>query len=181
MERYAFFNMGSKTDEQTASYGIRGVVHSWFTSYLNNRTQYTYHIAIIKINLRFFGEISSNGCRPPVTAGVSWRSATVGGCRVQHSPVEGLSRLRETNSQWEFQSEMVQGKKWTFEKISTNWQWHNFFSLEALVCCGETKRWSREWLKGYSTPCKKPSNESVYDVRTRATSQVRLANQVVWR
>ena len=51
--------------------------------------------------VRFFGEISSNGCRPPVTAGVSWWSATVGGCRVHQSPMQGLSRLRETNSQWE--------------------------------------------------------------------------------
>jgi len=51
--------------------------------------------------LHFFSEISSNGCRPTVTAGVSWWSATVGGCRVQESPVEGLSWLRETNSQWE--------------------------------------------------------------------------------
>jgi len=39
---------------------------------------------------RFVGEISSSGCRPPVTAGVSWWSATVGGCWVQQSPVEGL-------------------------------------------------------------------------------------------
>jgi len=34
-------------------------------------------------------------------------------------------------------------------------------------------------LKGYSTPCRKPSNESVCNVRTRATNQVRRAvNQV---
>jgi len=51
--------------------------------------------------LRFFGAMSSNGCRPPVTVGVSWWSATVAGCWVLQSLVEGLSRLRETNSQWE--------------------------------------------------------------------------------
>jgi len=31
--------------------------------------------------------------------------------------------------------------------------------------------------KDYSMPCEKPSNESVYDVRTRATNQVRQADQ----
>jgi len=51
--------------------------------------------------LHFFSETSSNGCRPTFTAGVSWWSATVEGCRVQESPVEGLSWLRETHSQWE--------------------------------------------------------------------------------
>ena len=77
--------------------------------------------------LRFFGEISSNGCRPPVTAAVSWQSATVGGCRVQQSPVEELNRLRETNSQWE-EIPISNGprKKWIFEDISTNWQWYKF-------------------------------------------------------
>ena len=31
--------------------------------------------------------------------------------------------------------------------------------------------------KDYSMPCEKQSNESVYDVRTRATNQVRQADQ----
>jgi len=61
---------------------------------------------------------------------LSWLSATVGRCRVQQSPVEGLSRLQETNSQ-------LKGvpigngprKKWMFENISTNWQWHKFLFI----------------------------------------------------
>ena len=31
--------------------------------------------------------------------------------------------------------------------------------------------------KDYSMPCEKPSNENVYEVRTRTTNQVRQADQ----
>ena len=83
--------------------------------------------AYVRPLLRFFGEISSNGCRPPVTARVSWWWATVGGCWVQQSPVETLSRLQKTNSQGK--GVLIGNgprKKWMFENISTNWQWHKF-------------------------------------------------------
>ena len=83
--------------------------------------------AYVRPVLRFFGEISSNGCRPPVTARVSWWWATVGGCWVQQSPVETLSRLQKTNSQGK--GVLIGNgprKKWMFENISTNWQWHKF-------------------------------------------------------
>jgi len=36
----------------------------------------------LRIFLWFFGAMSSNGCRLPVTARISWLSATVGGCRI---------------------------------------------------------------------------------------------------
>ena len=50
----------------------------------------------------------------------------------------GLNRLQETNSQWEG-IPIGNGlrKKLIFENTSTNWQWHKFFSLEALVCRDE--------------------------------------------
>ena len=43
--------------------------------------------------LWFFGEVSSNGCRPPVTTGVSWWSALIGGCWSQQTSMERLNRL----------------------------------------------------------------------------------------
>ena len=66
--------------------------------------------------------------RPPVTAG--WWSATIGGCRAQQTPMEWLNRLREANSQWEV-IPIGNGprKKWIFESISTNWQWHKFIFI----------------------------------------------------
>jgi len=66
----------------------------------------------------------------------------VGGCRVLQSPVEGLSRLQETNSQWEGIS-ISNGprKKWIFKDISTNWQWHVFIFVWGR---DEAERWSRE-------------------------------------
>ena len=66
----------------------------------------------------FFGEMSSNECRPPVNAGVSWWSAMAGGCRVQQSPVERLSGLQKTNSQGEGVP-VGNGprKKWMFENL----------------------------------------------------------------
>ena len=81
----------------------------------------------------FFGEVSSNGCRPPVTAGVSWWSAMIGGCRAQQSEqtsMEWLNRLREANSQWEG-NPVGNGprKEWIFKSISTNWQWHKFIFI----------------------------------------------------
>ena len=81
----------------------------------------------------FFGEVSSNGCRPPVTAGVSWWSAMIGGCRAQQSEqtsMEWLNRLREANSQWKG-NPVGNGprKEWIFKSISTNWQWHKFIFI----------------------------------------------------
>jgi len=84
-------------------------------------------VAIKFSMLRCFGAISSNGCRPPVTAGVSWWSAMIEGCRAQQTSMERLNRLREANSQWK-RIPISNGpwKKWIFKSISTNWQWHKF-------------------------------------------------------
>jgi len=77
--------------------------------------------------LRFFGEVSSNGCRPPVTAGVSWWSAMIGGCWAQQTSMERLNRLREANSQWKgIPVGNGPRKEWILKRISTNWQWHKF-------------------------------------------------------
>ena len=92
----------------------------------------------------FFCEISSNGCGPPVTAGVSWWSAMIGGCRAQQTSMERLNRLREANSQWEgIPINNGPRKKWIFKSITTNWKWQIYFHWR-LVCSDETERWSRE-------------------------------------
>ena len=47
----------------------------------------------------FFGEVSSNGCRPPVTARVSWWSAMIGGCQAK------FKLTQEKQRKWQFQSQ----------------------------------------------------------------------------
>ena len=69
-------------------------------------------------------------------------------------------------------------KKWIFKSISTNWQWHKFIFIG-----GSSMPWwnwemiQRNGRKVIKRPWRKPSNESVCDVRTRATNQVRRADQ----
>jgi len=80
--------------------------------------------------LRFFGEVSSNGCRLPVTARVSWWSAMIGGCQAQQTSMERLNRLPEANSQWKgIPIGNGSRKKWIFKSISTNWQCHKFIFI----------------------------------------------------
>jgi len=102
----------------------------------------------------------------------------VGGCWVLQSRVEGLSRLQETNSQWE-EVPISNGprKKWIFEDISTNWQWHKFI----FVGGSSMPWWNWEVIQRKSRKIiqrlVKNRQTSVYDVRTRATDQVRQADQ----
>jgi len=65
----------------------------------------------------------------------------IGGCRTQQTPVKGLNRLREANSQWEGipigngprKNEYLKASVRTGNDI-------NLFLLEALVCRNETER-----------------------------------------
>jgi len=92
-----------------------------------------------------FSAMSSNGWRPPVTAGMSWSSATIGGCRAQQTPIEGLNRLREANRQWKGIPIGNGPRKNEYLKTSVRTGNDiNLFSLEALVCHDETEIWSQE-------------------------------------
>jgi len=98
-------------------------------------------------SLRFFGEISSNGCRPPVTA-------TPPVCHDDQQRFEDAKFSRAPWKDWvdcerhasgmEFQSVMVRGKNEYLKTSVRTGNDINFFSLEALVCHDETERWSRE-------------------------------------
>ena len=69
----------------------------------------------------------------------------VGGCWVLQSPVEGLNRLHETNSDGrEFQPVMVRRKNEYLKTSVRTGSDTNLVSLEALVCRDETERWSTE-------------------------------------
>ena len=86
-----------------------------------------------------------------------WRS------RVQQSPVEGLSRLREMSSQWNgIPIGNGPRKKWIFENISTNWQWQIYFHWRLWYAVMKLRDDPEKWPN--STPCRKPSNKSVCDV-----------------
>jgi len=83
----------------------------------------------------------------------------VGGCRVLQSPVEGLSRLQETNSQWEgIPVSNGPRKKWIFEDISTNWQWHKFIFIGGS---------SMQWWNWEMIQRKKPIQRVVKNRQTR--------------
>jgi len=51
---------------------------------------------------------------------------------------------RRTANGREFQSVMVWGKKWIFEDISTNWQWHKFIFV-SYVLCGDAFCFACRW------------------------------------
>jgi len=64
----------------------------------------------------------------------------VEGCGVLQSPVEGLSRLQETNSQWEgvpIGNGLRKNEYWKTSVRTGNDT--DLFSLEALVCRDETE------------------------------------------
>ena len=69
-------------------------------------------------------------------------------------------------------------KKWIFEDISMNWQWHKFIFIG-----GSSMPWwnweviQRKRRKLIQRLVKKNRQTSVYDDRTRATNQVRQADQ----
>ena len=74
---------------------------------------------------------------------------------------------------------MVRGKNECLKTSVRTGSDVNVFSQEALVyAMMKLKDDPEKWLKGYSTPCRKPPNESVCDVRTRATDQVRSSPRI---
>ena len=93
----------------------------------------------------FFGEISNNGCRPPVTAVVSWWSANDWRMPSSADPhgrrTESIAICeRRTASGNEFQSVMVRGNNEYFKASVRTGYDINLFSLEALVCRDETEK-----------------------------------------